>query len=141
MTHGIGTMPMTRAILDQQQVMGIEEPKLPNLFLPVAKKSSTRPISYRIGENSPDIYTGGSYTLRPNSLGHVVAAIVYSLVDYHNLDYKPISGVNSVNIMEFAQKLKNCIKETNRPGQIHPHAQWLFFHCISRKPTLQWQRS
>jgi len=44
---------------------------------------------------NPDIYTGGGYTLRPDSLGHVVAASAYNLLlNYHDGDYSPISGVN-----------------------------------------------
>ena len=43
---------------------------------------------------NPDIYTGGSFTLRPDSSNNVVAATAYNvLLNYFNGDYAPVSGV------------------------------------------------
>ena len=71
--------PLARTILGEQQVQGINYAYTLQGWLKAI---------------NPTPFTGGSYTLRPDSVGNVVATSAYNLLlNYHNGDYAPISGV------------------------------------------------
>jgi len=71
--------PLSRSILGQQQVQGINYAYTLQGWLKAI---------------NPGIYTGGSFDLRPDSSGNIVAASAYNLLlNYFNGDYSPISGV------------------------------------------------
>ena len=71
--------PLARTVLGEQQVQGINYAYTLQGWLKAI---------------NPDIYTGGAFTLRPDSSGNVVAATAYNvLLNYFNGDYVPVSGV------------------------------------------------
>ena len=73
--------PLERTILGQQQVQGI---------------NYAYTLQGWIKSINPAPYTGGSFTLRPDSSGNVVANNSYGLVlDYFDGDYNPISKAAS----------------------------------------------
>ncbi|HVU56937.1 MAG TPA: RHS repeat-associated core domain-containing protein [Puia sp.] len=75
--------PLARTILGEQQVQGVNYAYTLQGWLKAI---------------NPDIYTGGSYTLRPDSAGNVVAASAYNLLlNYYNGDYRPISGAGALD--------------------------------------------
>lgn len=79
--------PLARTILGQQQVQGIN--------YAYALQGWLKAIN-------PTPYTGGGFTLRPDSSGNVVAASAYNLLlNYFNGDYAAVSGAappdNGVN--------------------------------------------
>ncbi|HVU99126.1 MAG TPA: RHS repeat-associated core domain-containing protein [Puia sp.] len=71
--------PLARTVLGQQQVQGVNYAYTLQGWLKAI---------------NPDPYTGGSFTLRPDSAGNVVANNAYSLLlNYFDGDFKPISNV------------------------------------------------
>jgi len=71
--------PLARTILGEQQVQGINYAYTLQGWLKAI---------------NPAPYTGGAFTLRPDSVGNVVAGSAYNLLlNYHDGDYAPISGV------------------------------------------------
>jgi RHS repeat-associated protein len=73
--------PLARMILGQQQVQGINYAYSLQGWLKAV---------------NPAPYTSGTFTLRPDSAGNIVANSAYSLLlNYFDGDYKPISHANS----------------------------------------------
>jgi RHS repeat-associated protein len=73
--HGL----LARTVLGQQQVQGI---------------NYAYNLQGWLKAINPTPYTGGSFTLRPDSSNNIVAAAAYNLLlNYHDGDYSPISGV------------------------------------------------
>jgi RHS repeat-associated protein len=71
--------PLARTILGEQQVQGINYAYTLQGWLKAI---------------NPAPFTGGAFTLRPDSAGNIVAGSAYNLLlNYHNGDYAPISGV------------------------------------------------
>ena len=71
--------PLARTVLGEQQVRGINYAYTLQGWLKAI---------------NPDIYTGGAFTLRPDSSNNVVAATAYNvLLNYFNGDYSPVCGV------------------------------------------------
>ncbi|HWK02986.1 MAG TPA: RHS repeat-associated core domain-containing protein [Puia sp.] len=71
--------PLARTVLGEQQVQGVNYAYTLQGWLKAI---------------NPAPYTGGAYTLRPDSVGNIVAGSAYNLLlNYHDGDYAPISGV------------------------------------------------
>ena len=71
--------PLARTVLGEQQVQGINYAYTLQGWLKAI---------------NPTPYTGGAFTLRPDSVGNIVAGSAYNLLlNYHDGDYAPISGV------------------------------------------------
>ena len=71
--------PLARTVLGEQQVQGINYAYTLQGWLKAI---------------NPAPYIGGSFTLRPDSSNNIVAASAYNiLLNYHDRDYTPISGV------------------------------------------------